>query len=1506
MSSIDQSGRPKVQSSVRRRSAGLRSAARTTLESLERRRLLTAISADFVDGAGSVLPDQYPGTADLGWSGPWTTFASNASFAPSPFVDSNLPLNDGGDHLSAGFVIPGGNSNGTVIAARGYSSTGNVATDAVHQIRFDYRVDGTLATFVDSNDKVLIFGDTAARSSQGNTTTWAIEARGTNAGSVPARTWSFQDGVSRVSSGVPLVSGTVYTFTLLLDPAAKTYVATVSDGQAGAGHTYTSGTLDFRSNSQSSSFLHFGMSGSPTGESNAFSLDSLRVTPPPPAAPASASAAAPVPSRVEITWADTSSSETGFRIQRSTDQVAWEPVGTTLPGAATTMDVALDAGVHYYYRVASVNEGGASAWVTAEVTTPATPPAARGANDPISITVVNPQQYNIVNGVVEVPRGQSLHVNAIANEVVQGDLARSDIAWDFGDYANAAAKTLNPGAQYNVLPGFNAAHVYDTLSPTGTTYKVALTIKDKTGQTWTAEQQVRVVANARDPSSRVIYVGQNGNPSGLGNLPAEPVSWERAQVRLLTLGDNSRVLFRRGDTIRAATNLDPNARKTWSFRLNNVLFSDYEDAARPSSALPVILLPASATADTSVFHSTRDATSGVSSTNVRIENLDVRAEAAGNVDGVAIQPAGRNMVLYNLTLENMRDGIKNTTSDNTVDPVTLNNGLLVMKCDTGFTGTQPVNEPKPVADYFYYAKGNEIALLGNTSGDSIYQHNTRMLFMTGSLLYDNDLSNPKSQSNGDFNTLRFNEGRYAWWGRNTLRGGGMTVGRYVGAPAEWLMRNVVIERNKQLVTWATAAGSFTDTVRDSSLERLMVGENAAHVVVRNNYLESYDQPVMRVTVNASDVQIASNTGVTSGPEHKGAFLETNAGVSLVILRNNLYLAPDVVANTGGTGYAVNSANGNLGEFSDIGGNFWSVTATPRTSSVFRAGASAFGLATWNGKSVVGTDFPDPAGTFAGAVTLDSSYRPTSDVVEVAGQFPASGIFTDITGALRPQSGAWTAGAVERNPAGAAEYNGLDIGAQASGGSTSPVAGGYNLVAASHDISGTGDSFHFGYKHLSGDFDLKVQVTAMTGQSVHATAKAGLMVRASAASNSMHVMAAVTPSGFKFVHRDSTGAGTSIDTTGTVTFPNAWVRLKRAGSLFVAYYSTNGDDWTDFGRVSLPAMPSTDALFGMAAASNNSGSQTLAAQFRNLADGAGSFGNLTIKRFTGADTLSLGTSGSDLTTVVNSLSLSYPVASFASVLLDTDGGDDTVEVNIPSTVAVRFKGGTGNDALNVTGGSYSFAGDARDDTSSLALNVSGGSVSLGDSQHLRSLTLSAGTVTMPTGGGKVLVTSALTLSGSGKLDLRDQDLILDYSGASPLGTWTGTGYTGATGWIASGRNGGDWGGSGIVTGMSDANPSNHLTTLGVAEASRALGLSGTQTALWNGQTVDATTVLIKYTYGGDVDLNGRINGDDYAIMNAATASMHSYAEGDLDYSGSVASGDDWFIIDSNIGRQGAPL
>jgi len=83
-----------------------------------------------------------------------------------------------------------------------------------------------------------------------------------------------------------------------------------------------------------------------------------------------------------------------------------------------------------------------------------------------------------------------------------------------------------------------------------------------------------------------------------------------------------------------------------------------------------------------------------------------------------------------------------------------------------------------------------------------------------------------------------------------------------------------------------------------------------------------------------------------------------------------------------------------------------------------------------------------------------------------------------------------------------------------------------------------------------------------------------------------------------------------------------------------------------------------------------------------------------------------------------------------------------------------------------------------------------------------------------------------------------------------------------------------------------------------------GIAATATAVWAGQTVTGSDTLVMYTYGGDANLDGKINVDDYGhIDSSIPIGLTGWINGDFNYDGKI-NVDDYGIIDFNIGIQGA--
>ena len=184
-------------------------------------------------------------------------------------------------------------------------------------------------------------------------------------------------------------------------------------------------------------------------------------------------------------------------------------------------------------------------------------------------------------------------------------------------------------------------------------------------------------------------------------------------------------------------------------------------------------------------------------------------------------------------------------------------------------------------------------------------------------------------------------------------------------------------------------------------------------------------------------------------------------------------------------------------------------------------------------------------------------------------------------------------------------------------------------------------------------------------------------------------------------------------------------------------------------------------------------------------------------------------------------------------------------------------------------------------------------------HIRQSTLNIGagnTVTVATNGGDSGASKVtnLNINATGKLDLTNNDLIVDNGNLTTL-----------TAQLASGLDvNGSYGGGPGITSSAFASDPNFNTVLGIA-ANSDLGYTS-----FSGQTVDNNDVLIKYTYFGDTDLNGVVDTatdfDLYITGLTSGGSLGGWFYGDFDYNGIVDSSADFDLFITGLTSQGSPL
>jgi autotransporter-associated beta strand protein len=225
------------------------------------------------------------------------------------------------------------------------------------------------------------------------------------------------------------------------------------------------------------------------------------------------------------------------------------------------------------------------------------------------------------------------------------------------------------------------------------------------------------------------------------------------------------------------------------------------------------------------------------------------------------------------------------------------------------------------------------------------------------------------------------------------------------------------------------------------------------------------------------------------------------------------------------------------------------------------------------------------------------------------------------------------------------------------------------------------------------------------------------------------------------------------------------------------------------------------------------------------------------------------------------------------------GGQTFTINVVSLTSNTYSGtlsGTGTFTKGGLGsltlsGSNTFTG---------GVNVTGGTLSLGSSlPGAAILNISDQARVAMTSGNKTLGVTSLNLNTTGVLDLNDSAMVIDYTTTSPLTT------------IANQIKAGS-------TDKSSIGPGNIISTAAVNVANSptpfktALGFGDNSTlgyTSFGGKTVDATATLVRYTFIGDANLDGRVNALDFnAVATNFSASTNLWTRGDFNSDGTVNS------------------
>jgi hypothetical protein len=244
----------------------------------------------------------------------------------------------------------------------------------------------------------------------------------------------------------------------------------------------------------------------------------------------------------------------------------------------------------------------------------------------------------------------------------------------------------------------------------------------------------------------------------------------------------------------------------------------------------------------------------------------------------------------------------------------------------------------------------------------------------------------------------------------------------------------------------------------------------------------------------------------------------------------------------------------------------------------------------------------------------------------------------------------------------------------------------------------------------------------------------------------------------------------------------------------------------------------------------------------------------------------------------------PLAGDDSLHLDFAAGVDWMPpqgLRIGATEFVRVTGAAGGQTFTFAGNVMSSGAWNVDIAGVTSLALASGGFTIASDLAGRALSVESNATVDVLASTRL---ATLSITGGATVNMNDNELALRNTSADEIGAMI---FSGALGSVLA--------------------PENSIFTLGTAPAPDVLFITGGETALFSGLTVTAQDVLVKYTYGGDANLDGVVDVADYGAIDnwIQFPGTAGYVNGDFNYDG-VIDVADYGFIDWVIQVQGPPL